>query len=203
MEKEPRKIYAFDFDGTLIKSDSFLPFLHHAAGSARIAASALRCAPGLIWGKLRPSARPRPKERLFRSLFRGMPREQFDDACARFASEIALRESPIACRRLREAVERGHTVYIISASPAAWIRPWAALMGVPADHVIATELMPDRNGCLDGGFDGGFCTGPEKVRRLLQAEPDRENYHLTVYSDGPGDAELIALADRAFVSRGI
>ena len=35
----------------------------------------------------------------------------------------------------------------------------------------------------------------EKVDRLLQAEPHREDYFLTAYGDSRGDRELLALAD--------
>lgn len=199
MEKELRQIYAFDFDGTLIKGDSYREFLCHTAGPLRVVAAMLRCGPALLWGALNRAAKPRPKELLFRRVFRGMPRKRFDAACESFARHIALRENQIVCRRMREAVDRGHTVYIISASPAAWIRPWVSLMGIPPGRVIATELLPDKDERLDGGFDGGFCTGAVKAGRLLKAEPDRENYRLTVYSDGPGDAELLALADRRFL----
>ena len=39
------------------------------------------------------------------------------------------------------------------------------------------------------------CYGKEKVNRLKEVEPNRNDYHLTAYGDSRGDKEMFAFAD--------
>ena len=61
--------------------------------------------------------------------------------------------------------------------------------------MLATEVEVDDDGRLTGRFKTKNCFGQEKVDRLLQAEPHREDYFLTAYGDSRGDRELLAFAD--------
>ena len=62
--------------------------------------------------------------------------------------------------------------------------------------VLATQaaLAHDR---LTGRSLSPNCYGSEKVRRLLQRFPDRQQYRLTAYGDSRGDREMLAFADEA------
>ena len=60
-------------------------------------------------------------------------------------------------QRLREHVERGDTVYVISASLPEWVEPWCKNLGV--NTVLATEVEVDEDGRLTGRFKTKNCSG--------------------------------------------
>lgn len=92
-------------------------------------------------------------------------------------------------------VGRGRLV-LVSASPALYLRHWAADAGF--DAVLATEIE-----FRDGGFSGSFtspnCWGAEKVRRLQHWFASDPPDVLYAYGDSLGDREMLALADHAWL----
>lgn len=189
-----RVVAAFDFDGTLIKGDSFVEFARFAVKPWRLAVAALRVSPSLVRWKLGRLSGSVAKERLFGALFRGCRLKWFDMRGREFAGWIDGHTCEAALRQLKECKAKGETVCIVSASMANWIAPWAEKMGV--DYVIATEPESE-NGRLTGHFLTKNCVGPEKVARLQALFPDRRDYMLEVWGDSAGDNELMAYADRA------
>lgn len=100
---------------------------------------------------------------------------------------------------LQQHLSQGHEVYIVSASMAEWIRPWASENGV--NRVIGTKPEVDADGRLTGRFASTNCHGREKVRRLLEREPCRESYDLYAYGDSRGDKEMLEFADHGMKLR--
>ena len=79
-------IYAFDFDGTLTRRDTFLVFARFAKGTSRTFFAIMLMLPLLVMMKLRLYPNWRAKQQLFSLLFRGMAIDQFDETCRlRFA----------------------------------------------------------------------------------------------------------------------
>ena len=66
-------IYAFDFDGTLTRRDTFLVFARFAKGTSRTFFAIMLMLPLLVMMKLRLYPNWRAKQQLFSLLFRGMP----------------------------------------------------------------------------------------------------------------------------------
>ena len=66
---------------------------------------------------------------------------------------------------------------------------------------MATEIEVDGNGLLTGRFKTANCSGQEKVNRLLEIEPHREDYYLYAYGNSTGDKEMLEMADEAFYCR--
>lgn len=117
---------------------------------------------------------------------------EFNKHCSTFATEIDKMMRHEMIQTLKSAREGADKVYIISASIENWIKPWAKSLGI--DEVIATRITVDSEGIMRR-FDGNNCYGAEKVRRLQEAEPQRESYILTSYGDSRGDREILAFAD--------
>ena len=188
-----RNIAAFDFDGTLTTRDSFLAFIKFACGTVSYYTGFLRFTPQLILMLLHLYPNWKAKERIFGHFFKGWQYSWFKALGEDFSAEIDTMRNEATIQRLREHVERGDTVYVVSASLPEWVEPWCKSLGVNA--VLATEVEVDEDGRLTGRFKTKNCFGQEKVDRLLQAEPHREDYFLTAYGDSRGDRELLAFAD--------
>ena len=85
-----------------------------------------------------------------------------------------LRQSTI--RLVNKHMKEGAAVYVVSASIEEWVRPMCSKFGV-AD-VLGTRIDVDDQGLLTGRFLTANCYGQEKVRRLLEIEPQRNEYYL-------------------------
>lgn len=190
-----RNIAVFDFDGTLTTRDSFLAFIKWACGPVSYYVGFLRFAPQLLLMFMHLYPNWKAKERIFAHFFKGWQYSWFQTLGEEFATELdTMRNEPVI-GRLKEHIDHGDTVYVISASLPEWVEPWCRQLGVNA--VLATEIEVNDQGRITGRFKTKNCFGQEKVDRLLKVEPERETYVLHAYGDSRGDLELLAFADEA------
>lgn len=187
-----REVAVFDFDGTLIKGDSMFGFTHHAIGTWQTLKGMILTIPDIILWKIGKKSNSEAKRRLTSRWFAGKSLKSLKAAAATY--EPAWRKEVL--EQLEEAKSGGAEVYIISASPDIWMEEMATRLGV---KLCCTEVSTDSAGLLTGEFATPNCHGEEKARRLLDVEPDRDNYNLTVWGDDPagGDAALFAMADKS------
>ncbi len=190
-----RNIAVFDFDGTLTTRDSFLAFIKWACGPVSYYAGFLRFAPQLLLMFMHLYPNWKAKERIFAHFFKGWQYSWFQALGEEFATELdTMRNEPVI-GRLKEHIDHGDTVYVISASLPEWVEPWCRQLGVNA--VLVTEIEVNDQGRITGRFKTKNCFGQEKVDRLLKVEPERDTYVLHAYGDSRGDLELLAFADQA------
>lgn len=181
----------FDFDGTLLRGDSFISFARRAVSPGRLCLGALKAAPWIVAWKLRICSSSKAKEKLFSAWYKGIELEKFNCLGEEYATYIDNHIFPAVSDALRTHLQAGDRVYIISASLRNWIAPWAEHQGDV--HVIATTPQTDSSGRLTGRFDGHNCLGEEKVKKLL-ADPDFDpSLPVTVYTDSAADLPLIRL----------
>lgn len=194
MDKK-QEICAFDFDGTLTKGDTFMPFLYAMHGRRRVWSEMVKYLPMLVLMKLRLYPNGKAKEKVFGNFCAKMEEAKFDWFCDRFANMHAGIMRPEGMEAVRRAVESGATVIVVTASIDKWVRPFFKEFGNKVT-VLGTRLE-FRNDETTGRFDGKNCYGPEKARRILELFPDRQSYRLTAYGDSRGDREMLAMADVA------
>lgn len=193
-----RRIAAFDFDGTLTRHDTLLPFLVHACGRRAVADALARVAPVAArarTGRGPAHVHPRDagKEALVHRLLAGREAAWLTDAGAAFARTLPGRLRREMVDQLRWHQGQGHEVVLVSASLRAYLEPFAADQGI--DHVIAVGFEVDGDGRLTGRLDGPNVRGPEKAVRLRAwLGPDEPGW-LWAYGNSSGDAELLAMAD--------
>ena len=191
------QVAAFDFDGTLTRSDSVVPFLRRVAGRRKLVVQLARHAPSAIVAIARHD-RDRLKALATRAAFRGVPRSRVDALALEFGRTIAvrgLRDDVVA--RLGWHLEQGHRVVIVSASYEPYVRVVGGALGVT--DVVATRLAVDDADVCTGELEGANCRAAEKVHRLEQWLSQRGfarvDVELWAYGDSAGDRELLAYAD--------
>lgn len=186
---------AFDFDGTLTRRDSLLPFLRGLLGARRMAVVLALEAPWLLGFAARVLDRERVKVRLLRRALGGMPRATLEQAARDFADRgVPALLRPALLRQLRLHQARGHRCVLVTASPTLYTRPWALGAGFAA--VLGSEMAYDDADRATGELAGGNCWGPEKARRLRELLPPGAT--LWAYGDSRGDREMLAMADHAW-----
>ena len=190
-----KKVVAvFDFDGTITTKDTLLEFIIFACGKWKFLAGFLLHTPWLCLMKLHLYPKWKCKERIFSWFFKGMAYNAFADLGQSFSERAdgILRQSTI--RLVNKHMKEGAAVYVVSASIEEWVRPMCSKFGV-AD-VLGTRIDVDDQGLLTGRFLTANCYGQEQVRRLLEIEPQRNEYYLYAYGDSRGDREMLGFADK-------
>jgi HAD superfamily hydrolase (TIGR01490 family) len=196
-----KRIYAFDFDGTLTTRDTLIAFIRYAKGTGAFVLGFLRHAHLLVLMKLGLYPNWKAKQKVFSYFFKGMSLGDFDTLCQRFAADNRQLLRPEGIRTLEQAGEEGADIVIVSASIDNWVKPFFTNLDGLADNlpkitVLGTQIeIADRK--LTGRFLTKNCYGQEKVNRILALYPNRSEYTLTAYGDSRGDKELLVFADEA------
>ena len=187
-------IAAFDFDGTIIRGDSFISFSRYVFGDFSLTIAIIKNLPYIIGYKLGIFPNWKAKEKLFSCLFKDTPIDKFNNLCSAFFNDKGsklLKKEALECIQAHKQL--GYKVLIISASPENWILPFAKACDI--DIVIATKIdIEDKK--VTGKFKSKNCYGIEKVNRLLELFPKRSDYYLYAYGDSRGDKELLSFADK-------
>ncbi|MFV3304597.1 HAD-IB family phosphatase [Pseudomonas sp. NY15181] len=188
---EARVLSVFDFDGTLTRHDSFIPFLWFAFGSVgflrrlpRLAVPCLKFAVGRL-------GRDELKACLIATFLCGVEVQWLSaraDAYCRSVWRYLLRSAGLRC--VEAELESGAEVTLCSASPTLLLRPFAKRLGV---GLIGTELEV-RDGRLSGCILGGNCRCENKVLRLEAAYGPLTRYRLRAWGDTRGDHALLRAA---------
>lgn len=187
-------IVLFDFDGTITKNDTFISFGCHCFGKTGLIKNIIKVSPWLAMWKLGIIKSSEAKEKLFKSMFKNLSYDRFKKLCATFVPHIEnnLREDTMQI--LKNHINDGHRVCIVSASIEDWIIPWAQNNGV--SDVIATkvELDNDRKE-LTGRFKTPNCLGEEKVKRIIERFPDFHSMESWAYGDSNYDNAMLEMAE--------
>ena len=192
-----KKIYCFDFDGTLTTSDTLLEFIKYAKGRGRFLMVFLMYSPLLVLMKLHLYPNWKAKQRIFAHLFAGMRIEKFDALCRGFAEESQHLLRPKGITLMHEALVTGAQVFIVSASIDNWVRPFFDIRNLKGVQVLGTQIEVE-DGKLTGRFKSNNCYGKEKVHRIAEALKsfERSEYEIEAFGDSRGDKEMLAFADK-------
>ena len=192
-----KKIYCFDFDGTLTTSDTLLEFIKYAKGTSRFLMVFLKYSPLLVLMKLHLYPNWKAKQQIFAHLFAGMRIEKFDALCRGFAEESQHLLRPKGITLMHEALVAGAQVFIVSASIDNWVRPFFDIRNLKGVQVLGTQIEVE-DGKLTGNFKSNNCYGKEKVHRITEALKsfERSEYEIEAFGDSRGDKEMLAFADK-------
>lgn len=188
-------IAAFDFDGTLIRGDSFLPFLARMAGRGRFVRVAIASSPAVARA-YRVGGRDGLKEALVGSFLRGVPRERVEAVGEAYGADLAGRIQPKMAERVAWHRSEGHRLVLVSASLECYLATVGSALGF--DAVLATQLVVAADGRLTGRLLGPNVRGAAKCDRLrawLSQAVGDSAYELWAYGDSAGDGDLLAMAD--------
>ena len=198
---KPIVIAAFDFDGTLTKRDTFMPFLACGLGWPRFLLALLKCSPWLVAFVLRLIPNHVAKQKLMLATLKNKTTTQMDDWTSRWlAQSFPGQLQSWTMARLAEHQQLGHCCVMVSASPDIYLKRVAQQLGF--DALLCTE-MAVVDGRLTGLMKTPNCHGEQKVLRLKawmaeQFGADAEGATLYAYGDTSGDKPMLRMAAYAF-----
>lgn len=185
----------FDFDGTLTKHDSFVPFLRFAFGKRVFARRMVRLALPTLKCVGRRLTRDELKEVLIHTFMTGIDAKWIEEKAAEFCERYWTRlMRPSGLIAVATQVNSGAIVTICSASPAMVLKPFAERLGI---RLIGTNLEV-KDGVLTGRISGHNCRCGQKVERLEAEYGPLSSYHLRAWGDTRGDYEMLAAAQEPY-----
>ena len=192
-------VAAFDFDGTLTRRDTLLPYLAIGLGWAGFGVVMLQCAPWLLAYALRLLPNHVAKARLLRLAFSGRTTAEVDGWTTRWMASLPAQLRPDALAQLAAHQRAGHCCVMVSASPDVYLQRAARQLGF--DALVCTEMAVTR-GVLSGNMQTPNCHGEQKVIRLRAwlAGQDwcAKDVTLHAYGDTPADQPMLRMAGHAW-----
>lgn len=188
-----KKLYLFDFDGTLTYKDTMFMFLKHYDKS-RFYLQFAKFVPLFILLKFKLSDAEKVKKSFISSILKGEKQEKIEEQAQLFFEEnypSIFRENAL---EFIKNIDREKTdCYIVSASLDIWVKPFADKFGM---HLLSTQA-DFKHGLFTGNFVGKNCNGPEKVHRIRKAV-DGKRYDKTIaFGDTSGDKEMLKWANQS------
>ena len=186
-----KKLYCFDFDGTLTYSDTmFLYLKFYDATKFRI--QFIKHIPLFTLLKLNLLEAEKVKKSFISSILKGQPEAKIEKKSQEFFDQYypeIVRENALD---FIKNIDYSQTdCYIVSASLDIWVKPFADKFKM---NLIATKAE-FKNDIFTGNFIGKNCNGIEKVNRIKE-EISGKKYDKTIaFGDTSGDQEMLDWAN--------
>lgn len=198
-------VAAFDFDGTISRRDTLVPFLAKAAGPSRFAAACSRLGLLRVGRRIAPGDRDAAKENLIAMLLTGRREDDLIALGERYARDLLTgdRIRPEMVERIHEHRRAGHRTVIVSASLVYYLEPIARELSMDGVIGVEPEVVDD---LLTGRLSRPNVRAHEKAVRLrewLDAAVDPgvgpgTGIRLHAYGNSSGDHALLEMADRSW-----
>tara|TARA_B100000965_G_C19402425_1_gene673859 strand:- start:67 stop:696 length:630 start_codon:yes stop_codon:yes gene_type:complete len=187
----------FDFDGTLTRGDTFLPFLIYTFGTWKTFYGLVYTSPYILAYLLKITSNQYAKSKIIKIFFKEKNISQINKLAKKFVDnklDKTLRKNIVD--RLRWHQSQNHLTLLISASLSIYVKLWAKKYKF--SYIESTELEENREK-FTGNIKGNNCYGYEKVIRIKKILNDSQtNYELYGYGDSKGDEYFLKLCDHKY-----
>jgi phosphatidylglycerophosphatase C len=182
-----KKLYFFDFDGTLTYKDTLFLFLNFY-DSKKFKLQFIKFIPLFVLLKLNLTDAEKVKKSFIASILKGQTQKKIETRAQEFFDLFypkMIRENAL---EFIQNIDKATTEsYIVTASLDIWVKPFA--------HQFQMTLIATRAEFIEGVFTGNFvgknCNGSEKVKRI-QAEIAGKKYDKTLgFGDTSDDKEML------------
>lgn len=186
-----KKLYLFDFDGTLTYKDTMFLYLKFY-NSSKFIFQFVKHIPLFILLKLKLANAEKVKKNFIASVLKGESRTKIEEQSQLFFEKYypeIIRENAL---EFIKNIDREHTEsYIVSASLDIWVKPFADRFKM---KLLATQAE-FKNDIFTGNFTGINCNGDEKVCRIEQAVHGKKFDKKIAFGDTSGDRPMLNWAD--------
>lgn len=188
-----KKLYLFDFDGTLTYKDTMFLYLKFY-NCTKFYVQFLKHIPLFVLLKLKLADAEKVKKSFISSILKGESRAKIDKKAQSFFEKFERDIFRKNALEFIQNIDRTQTeCYIVSASLDIWVKPFAEKLNIKL-LATQTEFADD---IFTGNFIGKNCNGPEKVKRIIEAVKGRKFDKTIAFGDTSGDREMLAWADES------
>lgn len=186
-----KKLYCFDFDGTLTYKDTMFMYLKFY-DSTKYRIQFLRHVPLFILLKLKLAETEKVKKSFIGSILKGQSQEKIEQKSKQFFDQHypkIVRENALD---FIKNIDRNNTQsLLVTASLDIWVKPFA--------EELKMELVSTRaefkNGVFTGNFIGKNCNGKEKLIRIKEEINDSKYDKIIAFGDTSGDQPMLKWAN--------
>lgn len=201
MVRNATRLAIFDLDGTLVRGDSFLPYLaSYARRKGRLLPIVIVPFVVALYG-LRVLKDRTAKQLLIRAFLRGELRSDIEAHTAWFLDRwVKSRLKAGVLERLVEHQRSGDQVVLVSASPDVYVRSIGRMLGCHATISTAVRFSGD---VCEGSLEGPNCKGVNKVeamKRHLGGEIPPPGS--CAYGDSSSDLPLLRWVEHGYLVKG-
>lgn len=192
-----KRLILFDFDGTITTDDTLFSITKFSTSASAYYIKIIYLIPVFIAAKLNLLAKSRAKEIMLSLFFKNWSQSQFNKLCVSFCRQQLPKTIKDEALQLIEKYQTDSDIYIVSASPENWIKPWAQKFNI---QVISTKLHFENN-TFTGKIDGQNCNGEEKVKRIKIVISLDSYEEIIAYGDSKGDLPMLNLANQSYYQK--
>ncbi|MDR3272978.1 MAG: HAD-IB family hydrolase [Flavobacteriaceae bacterium] len=184
-----KRLYLFDFDGTLTNKDSLFDFLQFSFPETYKSVF-VRFIPLFLLTKLKIFSAGKTKQKLISHFLKGKQRAEIEILAQNYFE--AQKDSLLRIKSLEylKNIAREENKYIVTASLDIWVKPFAKYLGT---RIISTqaEFVNDQ---FTGKFATPNCNYKEKVVRIVQEIQLSQFDEVYAFGDSNGDRPMLELA---------
>lgn len=186
-----KKLYCFDFDGTLTYKDTMFMYLKFY-DPTKFRLQFLRHVPLFILLKMKLAETEKVKKSFIGSILKGQTREKIEKKSLQFFEAHypkIVRENALDFIR---NIDRENTQSLmVTASLDIWAKPFADAFQM---QLVSTKAE-FKNGIFTGNFIGRNCNGKEKLERIRSEISDTRYDKIIAFGDTSGDKPMLAWAN--------
>ncbi|MFC3158770.1 HAD-superfamily subfamily IB hydrolase, TIGR01490 [Chryseobacterium arachidis] len=186
-----KKLYCFDFDGTLTYKDTMFMYLKFY-DPTKFRLQFIKHVPLFILLKLKLAETEKVKKSFIGSILKGQTQEKIEKKSKQFFEEHypkIVRENALD---FIQNIDRDHTKsLLVTASLDIWAKPFADAFQM---KLVSTKAE-FKNGVFTGNFIGKNCNGKEKLERIQAEINDIKYDKIIAFGDTSGDRPMLKWAN--------
>ena len=186
-----KKLYCFDFDGTLTYKDTMFLYLEFY-NSSKFKLQFVKHIPLFALLKFNLLDAEKVKKSFISSILKGQSKQKIEKKSQEFFEKYyptVFRENALD---FIKNIDHSQTdCYIVSASLDIWVKPFAEKFDM---KLLATQAE-FKNDIFTGNFLGKNCNGAEKVNRIKEAIANKKYDKMIAFGDTSGDKEMLDWAN--------
>lgn len=186
-----KKLYCFDFDGTLTYKDTMFLYLKFY-NSSKFRIQFVKHIPLFILLKLKLADTEKVKKSFIGSILKGQLQTKIENKSKLFFEEYypkILREN--ALDFIGNIDKENTDSLIVTASLDIWTKPFAEKLQM---KLVATQAE-FKNGIFTGNFIGKNCNGEEKLERIKTEINGAKYDKIIAFGDTSGDKPMLQWAN--------
>ncbi|MBP7973973.1 MAG: HAD-IB family hydrolase [Kaistella sp.] len=188
-----KKLYLFDFDGTLTYKDTMFLYLKFY-NSMKFYVQFVKHIPLFVLLKLKLADAEKVKKSFISSILKGESRTKIEKKSQSFFEKYQDEIFRVNALEFINNIDRTQTEsYIVSASLDIWVKPFAEKL----EMKLLSTRAEFKNDIFTGNFIGKNCNGPEKVKRIIETVNERKFDKIIAFGDTSGDREMLSWADES------
>lgn len=184
-----KKLYLFDFDGTITNKDTLFDFFSFSFPDAYKSAF-IKFVPLFLAAKFKIAKAEAVKRKFITHFLKGKSLEELENlAQVYFENRKNVILRPKAIEYIKDLAKEENK-YIVTASLDIWVSPFAKYLGV---RLISTQA-DFTHGIFNGNFKTPNCNYKEKVVRIVKEIQLSQFQEIYAFGDSKGDKYMLDLA---------